>query len=163
LVKKTCKDSVNRALDITMGKCGLASRKEVIGKLKEGDGCVHSYFRYHLIANICECISSRFKDVKAIYLFGSSLDHVPTTLTCTSDINLVIHIGKVVVKDKALLEKVNKAVTEAYVKVLSLDCRQCFRLLDAHFIDDEAVQKGDGMANAVISLHHPGIKVWEAG
>jgi len=155
--ENVCNVAVEKALDETMRMCGVASREKVIERLKHCEPCEMGYFRFYLIRYVTECIISRIKGLRGIYIFGST---VCDSAGLTSDMNVLLHVNK---KDKAtgkLMDEVNGMLTEDYKAVLGLRPKDCFRLLDVHFITDKDVKAGTGMARLLSSAHDPPIALW---
>lgn len=159
-VKDVCVEAMDMAIEKTMEKCGSRNRQEVLERLRAGDPCSQSYLRYFLVQHVSSCLSSHLKGVKAIYMFGSSLDRDTTTLSLTSDINLIVVLDRVRKEHGSLLEELNQEITAMYRDTFRVECKDCFRLLDLHLIDLKALKKGEGVAALLDSTHDRPIKVW---
>jgi hypothetical protein len=58
------------------------------------------------------------------------------------------------------MEAFNEILTAQYKALLSLDCKDCFRLLDYHFVQDKDYKKGIGLAAKLRSTQDPALRVW---
>jgi hypothetical protein len=137
--------------------------EEAIGRLKEGDGCIHSYFRYYLLVHLTECIRSTVKGLKGIYLFGSSLNPDRAVFNPTSDINLILLTNRRYPTNAKRMDVLNDILTTMYKDLLSLDCKDCFRILDYHFVDEGTRRKGEGVSVKLRSIEDPALRIWGGG
>jgi predicted nucleotidyltransferase len=155
-----CEIAVEKALEETMSKCGVRDKRLVIDLLKSGEPCHQGYFRFYLVRHVMDCIVSRLKDLRCIYIFGSTTFDAAGLM---SDINIIVHVGK---RDKAhtkLMDEVNMMLTNEYRTLLGFECKECFRLLDVHIVTDKDVKAGNGVARLLSSFHDPPIPMWRRG
>lgn len=159
-MEEACATALEEAIKSVMLKCRASSKDEVLMKLKEGDGCIHSHFRYSLMVNLTKCISTKLKGMKGIYIFGSSLDPDIADFSSVSDINIILHTTRTYPTNNKQMEALNDVLTTTYRDLLSLDCKDCFRLLDYHFVQDKEYKKGTGIAVKLRSIEDPALRIW---
>ena len=147
-----------RAIIKTLEKCHASSKEEIHQKLKEGDCCIHNYFRYNLAFEICSHLATVIEDVKCGFLYGSSLTQ---ELRKTSDINIILHIKVHGPEVENTIREVDEGITEIYCKTLSLDIGECTNLVEITVVDDADIIRNDGVACVICSIHEPPLKVWE--
>jgi hypothetical protein len=158
MIKKICEDAMHNALEFTMEKCRIQSREVALENLKEGDCCFHGYFRYYLIAYMCNCISPQIKDLEGVYLYGSSLID---KMDLTSDINIILHTKEHHADNQELLKKINLEISTRYRDTFSLEHSGQFNLIDYHFVNDSEVKGREGIATVIDSLENPALQIWE--
>jgi len=155
-----CNDAVRMALEETQKKCGASNLDQVVKGLKEGNGCYHGYFRFYLMLHVLECLASKIRGLRAIYMFGSTMDGSPDI---TSDINLLLYVSKKDPKIKKTMEGLNTMLTDNYRELLNLKTKDCFRLLDLHYVTDKDIKSHSSAAAMLGSIHDPPMLIWKSG
>jgi predicted nucleotidyltransferase len=158
MTEDVCNDAIRMALERTKVKCHARNVEELIKGLKDSNDCYHSYFRFYIMIHILECLASKIKGLRAVYLFGSTVND---TSGLRSDINLILSVGKKDPKTKKTMDGINDVLTEDYKELLGLKLRPSFRLLDIHYITDKDVKAKSGAAALLGSVHEPPMLIWK--
>lgn len=151
-------DLYQRAIIRTMEKCHGRSSEDIHEGLKEGDCCIHGFFRYNMAYEICNHLASMIKDVRCGFLYGSSLTD---EIRRNSDINIILHVKVHTPDIESKIKEVDDRLTEIYCKALSLDVDECTSFIEITVVDDTDIIRNDGVACVICSILEPPLKVWE--
>jgi len=154
-----CSDAVRMALEETVRKCHIPKAEDVVKGLKESNECYHGYFRFYLVRHVLDCLASKVKGLRAIYLFDGTSDGTDLL----SAIDLLLYVSKKDPKMKKTMEGLNEMLTQNYCELLGLKVQDGFRLLVLHFITDKDIKERSSAAAMLGSLHNPPMLVWKSG
>ncbi len=155
-----CNDAVRMALEETVRKCHCAKAEDVVKGLKDSNDCYHNYFRFYLVRHVLDCLASKVRGLRAIYMF----DGVPNDgADLVSAIDLLLYVSKKDPKMKKTMEGLNEMLTQSYCELLGLKLKDGFRLLVLHFITDRDIRERSSAAAMLGSLHNPPMLVWKSG
>ncbi|OIN96967.1 hypothetical protein AUJ66_04795 [Candidatus Desantisbacteria bacterium CG1_02_38_46] len=127
-----------------------------ISDLRRGDKWTHSTFRYGLARQISNHLLNNYREIKAVYIFGSTLEDRAGS---TSDVDLILVVQK---KNELLLHYIRKLKAEvlrAYKKLAGNGTAGLTDLLDVNIVDDEELKQKKGCASLIDSIYTPAIKI----
>jgi hypothetical protein len=160
MMVEVCNDAVRRALEETVRKCHSPKAEDVVKGLKDSNEGYHTYFRFYLVRHVLDCLASKVRGLRAIYLF----EGMPDVITdLNSAIDLLMYVNKKDPKMKKTMEELNEMLTQNYCELLGLKVKDNFRLLILHFITDKDIKERSPTAAVLGSIHNPPMLVWKSG
>jgi hypothetical protein len=155
-----CNDAVRMALEETQRKCHASKAEDVVEGLKDSKECYHGYFRFYLVRHVLDCLASKVRGMRAIYIF----DGMPNDdIDLVSAIDLLLYVSKKDPKMKKTMEGLNEMLTQSYCELLGLKLKDSFRLLHLHFITDKDIKERSSAAAMLGSIQNPPMLVWKSG
>lgn len=124
--------------------------------LRRGDEWTHSTFRYGLARQISNHLLNNYHEIKAVYIFGSTLEDKANS---TSDIDIILVAQK---KNKPLLcwiKRLKLDILQAYKKLVGDGTADLKDLLDINIVDEKGFRNKKGYASLINSLYTPAIKI----
>jgi predicted nucleotidyltransferase len=149
---------IKKSLSYCVEKSSIKDTKEAEERIRNNDGAANSTFRYALGKGICEQLALYYGEIKACYLFGSSLSD---TANVTSDIDLIIEVTR---KSSALsnfVAQLDKRILDYYKANMNGSAKGILKMLDIYFVDDTDIRDRRGFASIIQSTHSPPIKIVE--
>jgi len=144
---------VEEALESCRGKAnGKASR--IMDYLRSGDAWAHSTFRYCLARRISVYLRATCPGVKAVYIFGSTMDD---RAGITSDIDLLVVVRN---RNRRLIRRIGElktAVLGAYKGLIGNGTSALAEILDISILEEEESVKRTGCASLIHSVHSPAL------
>jgi|GEM_PF-4096891 len=151
-----CSEAVRMALEETVRKCHSPKVEDVIKGLKDSNECYHGYFRFYLVRHVLECLASKVKGLRAIYMLDGMVDGADLL----SAIDMILYVRKKDPKMKKTMEGLNQMMTQSYCELLGLRVKEGFRLIHLHFITDKDIKERSSAAAMLGSLNNPPMLVW---
>lgn len=131
-------------------------RASCILGLRQGDEWTHSTFRYGLARQISNRLLSNYNEIKAIYLFGSTLEDRANSM---SDVDMLLITRKKHGFPLSFLKKLKLEILQEYKKLVGNGTSGLRDLLDINIVDEESFRQKKGCSSLVNSLHAPAIKI----
>jgi hypothetical protein len=154
-----CNDAVRMALEETQRKCHNPKAEDVVKGLRDSNVCYHGYFRFYLVRHVLDCLASKVKGLRAIYM----LDGMPDDEDIHTAIDLLLYVRKKDPKMKKTMEGLNEMLSKNYCEILGIKVEDCFRILHLHFITDTDIKQRSSAAAMLGSIHNPPMLVWTSG
>lgn len=149
---------IDRAMQFCIEKHWIKDQGKIRELIVEGDGWTNSTFRYALAKEICKLLFNKYGEIKACYVYGSSLTNNART---TSDIDIILWVDHKSKKLIGAIEQLDLKISRCYKALLNHKVDKMDGILDIHLVNDIDVKKNRGYGIVVTAIHTPPIKIME--
>lgn len=146
-----------QAIKACSSRFGL-SDETVLRQLEDGDGHMHSAFRYGLAKELCLYLARLGPVFREMHVFGSSIGDFSTP---TSDIDVIVVVEKRRDQIANLLKRLDVSLTAHYRRLVGLKTVPA-SLLDIHIIDRTEQEERSGYGAVIAGLHTRPICLWRS-
>lgn len=124
--------------------------------LRQGNRRAHSTLRYAIARIISNHMASISGVIKAVYVFGSTMEDKADKV---SDIDMIVIVKK---KDKFLdkfFKGIDSALLYEYKKLVGNGTSKLKKFLDINVVDENDLADRTGYASVINSMHKPAVKI----
>ncbi|MBI3947055.1 MAG: hypothetical protein HY321_14110 [Armatimonadetes bacterium] len=153
---------LNAALAVCAQKLEPGGDRDVIGRMREGDGAACGYYRAALAARVAAYLGEREQSVKSAYLFdydAASDEEGEECATPTSPVRLVVHVSEKTGALGALIQSLDSALTGQHARLVGTP--ELAHLLEAHVVDDAEAEARTGYGALLSARHRRPLQVWK--
>jgi predicted nucleotidyltransferase len=140
-----------------LGSCRSKANGKASGimdHLHSGDAWAHSALRYCLARRISAYLRATCPEVKAVYIFGSTMDE---NAGITSDIDLLVVVKN---RNRRLMRRITElktAVLGAYKGLIGNGTSALGEILDISILEEKESAERTGYASLMHSVHSPAL------
>jgi len=158
----TAEVALAQAMEYCAQKMGLASAREAVERVKEGNAAACGYCHYSVARQVAEALGALDQNIQAAYVFD--YDATPQDLCFgetvqATPIHLLVWTGRKTGALNSLVEALDGALAQQLFHLLGRGPRA--HVLDVQIVDNTDVENRTGYGALLSSLYHRPIKVWE--